>query len=105
MRRETKEKIKTGWYRFKNWAGEWLPPIAVGGVIGAAVTGYIGAIENNIKINRLSKRVDRHGELIDQHADAGNAWAEQCMEDRERIEELERRQALLMEQSLKAIDK
>ena len=103
MRRETKERIKARWYRFCQGVKEVAPAVAVGGVIGAAVTGYIGAIDNSIKINRLNKRVDRHSELINQHADACNAWADQCDQDRQRIEELERRQALLMEQSLKEI--
>ena len=53
MKRETKERIKTGWYRFCNGVKEIAPAFAIGGIIGAAITGYIGAIDNSIKINKL----------------------------------------------------
>ena len=101
MKRETKERIKTGWYRFCNGVKEIAPAFAIGGVIGAAVTGYIGAIDNSIKINKLNKRVNVHEQVINYNADVVDHNAEQSQKDRERIEELERRQALLMEQALK----
>lgn len=103
MRRETKERIKTGWYRFCSGVKELAPWFALGSVGGMIVGGYVGAIENGKQIIRINKRLDGHEQVINYNADVVDHNAEQSRKDRERIEELERRQALLMEQSLKEI--
>lgn len=94
-------KIRAKWERAKAEIKELLPWVAFGTVGGMIVGGWVGAIDNSTKINRLAKRVDRHSELINQHADAGNSLAERTWEDHQKIEEIERRQALLMEQALR----
>lgn len=101
MKAETKAKWETRKYKFKMWAAEWIPPLAIGLGGGMLVGGYFGAIKNSSDINKMKKRIDHQSEVLDQHADAGNALVDRCREDHEKLEELERRQALLMEQALR----
>lgn len=104
MKNETKLRIKTGWYRFTETMKEMAPWLAIGSVGGMIIGGYTGAIKNGRQIDRINKRLDQHSEAINQHADAGNALVAKCREDHERLEEMEKRQALLMEQALRETD-
>lgn len=104
MKNETKIRIKTGWYKFTRTVAEMAPWLAIGTVGGMIVGGYAGAIQNSQQIGRINKRLQRHGELINQHADAGNDLVAKCREDHERLEELEKRQALLMKQALRQVE-
>ena len=101
MKAETKLKWKTGWFRFKQEVKEMAPWLALGTAGGMLVGGYFGAVENSRQIKHINKRIERHSELINQHADAGNDLVAKCREDHEKLEELERRQTLLMEQALR----
>lgn len=104
MREETKKKIRVRIDRIK----AELPAFVTGSVIGMAVFGYFNSISNTNKIVKVQKemkwvekRIDDHSQLINQHADAGNRLVEICKDRDKRIEELEERQALLMEQALR----
>lgn len=101
MKAETKLKIRTGWYRFKQEVKELAPWIGLGAVSGMIIGGYGGAIANGREINRINKRLKRHEEVIDYNAKVIDYNAETTMKDHEKLEELERRQALLMEQALR----
>lgn len=101
MKAETRAKWETRKYKFKRWAAEWIPPMVLGFGGGMLIVGYAGAIKNSSDINKIKKRIDRQSEVLNQHADAGNTLVDRCREDHEKLEELERRQALLMEQALR----
>lgn len=101
MKAETKLKIKTGWYRFKQEVKELAPWIGLGAVSGMIIGGYGGAIANGREINRIKKRLKYHEEVIDHNADIVTHNARESTKDHEKLEELERRQALLMEQALR----
>lgn len=65
------------------------------------IGGYVGAISNSVEIGKMKKQINHHSDVLNQHADAGNTLVDRCREDHDKLEELERRQALLMEQALR----
>lgn len=97
MKDETKRKWRARWERVKAEA----PAYACGGIIGAAIFGYVNSLCNSYRLDKVEKRVKKHSELINQHADAGNALVERCKETDEKVEELQRKQELLMENALR----
>lgn len=97
-------KARSWWERTKAELAVWAPWLGIGAVGGMLVGGYVGAVENSRQIKRINRRLDRHSYLIDQHADAGNQLVAKCKEDHDRLEEMERKQNLLMEQALRVTE-
>ena len=98
MKEETKKKIRVKWDCFKT---EYLPSFAIGGILGMTIYSYFGTIGNSVRLKKVEQKVQVHSEIIDQHADAGNALVERCKETDEKVEELQRKQELLMENALR----
>ena len=105
MKKETKIKLKEKLHRFVQ---EDLGFIAIGTVAGLGVFGYFGAIANNYRIKKAEKNLANLTAAMNQHAEAINFNADvlennaRCgMQDRSRIEALERQQNLLMEKALR----
>lgn len=108
MKEKTKMKLERGWLKFKNFVSEYGTPIGLGTVSGMILGGYLGAIENSRQIRKVNKRLNTHEKVINynagvlnQHADAGNELAAQTAKMQEEIEELQRRNGLLMENALR----
>lgn len=104
MKQETKNKLKVKWARFKEGVKEWAPAVILGGLAGSAICGYVGAIDNSIKIDKMNKRLDRHAEVIDHNADVldnRSNYLKAHVDDLEKqAEELARQNNLLMEKAL-----
>ena len=73
---------------------EMAPWIGIGAIGGMILGTYVGTVENSVNIKRLNRRVNNLGDVVN-----NNAEASIC--DHERIDTLEKRQALLMEQALR----
>ena len=101
MKAETRAKWEARWYRIKQEVKELAPWIGLGAVSGMIIGGYGGAIANGREINRMKKRLKNHEDVINHNADVVDHNAEASRKDHEKLEELERRQALLMEQALR----
>lgn len=107
MKQETKMKWQRAWMRLKEDVKEVIPAVCIGGGLGMLIGGYFGTIENskqirktNQKLNAVSQHVDYHTELINQHADAGNACVAREDKMEQEIEELRRQNNILMGQAL-----
>ena len=107
MKQETKMKLQRIWMHTKEGLKAIAPCAILGSGIGMLIGGYFGTIENskqikktNQKLNAVSQHVDYHTEIINQHADAGNACVAREDKMEKEIEELRRQNNILMEQAL-----
>lgn len=107
MKQETKMKLQRAWMRLKEDVKELAPALCIGSGLGMLIGGYFGAVENsrqikktNQKLNTVAQHVDYHTEIINQHADAGNACVAREDKMEKEIEELRRQNNILMEQAL-----
>lgn len=89
MKQETKDRLRFKARRAKEVVAEglpWLIPLF-------GILGYLGAIKNHNDICRLEGEIKEAGNIINNNA--------QCqMDDRSRLNDLERQNNLLMERAL-----
>lgn len=107
MKQETKMKCQRAWMRFKQEVKEIAPCAILGSGIGMLIGGYFGTIENskqirktNQKLAAVAQHVDYHSDILNQHADAGNACVAREDKMEQEIEELRRQNNILMEKAL-----
>lgn len=107
MKQETKMKLQRAWMHTKEGLKAIAPALCIGSGLGMLIGGYFGAVENsrqikktNQKLNAVSQHVDYHTEIINQHADAGNACVAREDKMEQEIEELRRQNNILMGQAL-----
>lgn len=107
MKQETKMKLQRAWMHTKEGLKAIAPALCIGSGLGMLIGGYFGAVENsrqikktNQKLNAVSQHVDYHTELINQHADAGNACVAREDKMEQEIEELRRQNNILLGQAL-----
>lgn len=100
MKQETRAKLSMAWIKIKKVTRDWAPAVGIGGGLGMLIGGYFGAIKNHSDIQKLEKRHEHLVGTVNQHADAGNALVDRVNEEKQRIEELQRQNALLMEKAL-----
>ena len=87
---KAKVKAKKAWTTAKPYLGA----IAIGGTIGAAWGGYMGAFSNDARLKRMEKQMRGLVEVVNNNADCQVA-------DQKRLNNLERQNNLLFEEALK----
>ena len=101
MKPETKAKLQRGWYNFTVGVKElwpwWITGLSVGTYIGCCkAANNAGKRLNGLEATQ-AVIIEKHNLLCDQvnqHADVGNRLVD-------RVKDLERQNALLLEQALK----
>lgn len=80
---------------------EMAPFFGIGVIGGMFIGGYVNTCRNSNDIKRLNNRVNNLGDAVNNLGDVVNNNADASIRDHERIDTLEKRQALLMEQALR----
>ena len=94
MTESRKEKVKVKWGKVKTFVHDYWFPLFGGMTVGAAWGGYKMGFANAKQINKVSDRLEATVEVVENNA--------RCQQyDRNRLEELQRQQNLLMERALK----